>query len=55
MGAADGFYTGFRQAKVLHFAFSNQIGNGTRHLFNRHIRIDPMLVIEIDNVRFQSF
>ncbi|MNP86374.1 hypothetical protein D3C76_1865710 [compost metagenome] len=55
MRAADGLNPGLRQAKMLHFAFGNQIRNGPRHLFNGHIGIDTVLVVEIDNLGFQSF
>ena len=50
---ADGVYTRFRQAKVLHLALGDQFLHSAGNFLDRHIWIDAMLVEEIDVVGAQ--
>ena len=50
MCAAYGLCPCFRQSEVLHLAFLNQALHRPRYLFNGHVRIDAMLIEEIDGV-----
>ena len=40
----------FRQAEVLHLALLDQIFHRTSHVFNRHLRINAVLIEQIDYV-----
>ena len=48
--AADGFYSCFGKAEVLHLALLNQLLYRARHVFNRHVRIDPVLIEQVDDI-----
>src|SRR6266550_469971 len=50
VGAADRAHAGFGHAEVLHLALGNQFLDRARHVFDRHVRVDPMLIIEIHDV-----
>jgi hypothetical protein len=39
-----------REAEVLHFALLNQILHRSRHFFDRHVRVDTVLIKEIDGI-----
>jgi hypothetical protein len=43
-------HTGFRKAEVLHLTFSNQFPNGSRHIFDRHVRVNAVLVEQVDGL-----
>src|SRR6187455_2458776 len=49
MCASNGLYTSFREAKVLHFAFLNEVLDCPRHIFNWHVRVHAVLVEKIDH------
>jgi hypothetical protein len=50
MGAADRRRSGFRQAEMAHLALPDQFGHRCDGVFDRRLRIDTVLVIEIDSV-----
>ena len=50
MGAADRLHARFGQAEVLHLALLDQLLHRARDVFDRHVRVDPVLVEEIDDV-----
>src|SRR5437588_10087953 len=50
MCTADGMCPRFRYSEVLHLAFLNQVLRRSRHVFNGHVRIDAMLIEQIDGV-----
>lgn len=54
MGAADIGDTRFRQPEGADLAFRNQVFDRAGHVFHRHVRIDPVLVEEVDMVRPQA-
>src|SRR5438477_319 len=51
LGAADRAHAGFGHAEVLHLALRNQFLDRARHVLDRDVRVDPMLIIEIHDVR----
>ncbi|MNY25573.1 hypothetical protein D3C86_1593660 [compost metagenome] len=53
MCTANGLHTGFRKAEVLDLAFANQISHYTGDVFNRYVRVNPMLVKQIDEIGLQ--
>jgi hypothetical protein len=53
MGGTDGRHAGFRQAKVLDLAGFDQVLDRAGRILDRHIRIDAMLMVEIDCVDLQ--
>ena len=50
----DSVCGGFRQAEVLHLALLNQAIDGAGDVFDRHIRVDAMLVVQVDRLDLQS-
>jgi hypothetical protein len=54
VGAANRRRGGFREAEVLHLALLDQILDSSGDIFNGHIRIDAVLVVEIDRLDSQS-
>jgi hypothetical protein len=50
MRAANGGRGRFRQPEMLHLASLNQILDCPGDVFDRHVGIDPVLVVEIDRV-----
>src|SRR5258708_9187805 len=50
MRAADCLCTRLGQTEVQHFSFCDQLFHRTGYVFNWHVRIDPVLVIQIDAV-----
>ncbi|MNU92443.1 hypothetical protein D3C71_823590 [compost metagenome] len=52
---AKGRRTRLRKAERLHLAFPHQIGHCADRLFNCHVRIDAVLVIEVDDIDTQPF
>src|SRR5262249_13969450 len=55
MSPAYRLCAGFRKAKMFHFACLNQIAYGTGNFFDWHLRIDAMLVEQIDCVNLETF
>ena len=50
MGAADRLRSRFRKAEVLHLAFLDEFLHRSRHIFDRHVGIDAVLIEEIDGI-----
>ncbi len=50
MGAADRLRAGFGHAKVFDLACLNQFLDGTSHIFNRYIRINAVLVEQVNGI-----
>src|SRR5262249_12568337 len=48
--AADCLRARFRQPEVLHLPLTNEVPDGTGDVIDRHVRIDALLVEEIDAV-----
>jgi len=53
--AADGLRASFGHPKVLHLALQNQILHRARHIFNRHVRVNAMLIEQINGIHFEPF
>ena len=50
MRATNRLHAGLGQTEMLDFAFANQIADRARDFFDRHVRIDAMLIEEIDPI-----
>src|SRR5271165_3204416 len=50
MCAADGLCSRFGEAEVLHFAFANQVLHRPRYVFNRHVRINAVLIEQVNDI-----
>src|SRR6266567_626228 len=50
MGTTNVCCSGLRHTEMLDLTFLNEIPDGARHVFNRHIRVDAMLVEQVDHV-----
>ena len=55
VGATDGLWRCFAQSQVAHFSSRNEFSHCTYRLFYRYGRINAVLIIQIDDVHFQSF
>ncbi len=55
MRPADGPRAGFGQAEVPHLAVLDQVFDGARHILDRHVRIDAMLIEQIDAISAEAF
>ena len=55
MGPANGFRADFAQAEMFCLAFADQIGNGSDHIFNRNLRVETVLIKQVDSVGSLSF
>src|ERR1700737_630677 len=54
MGAADRFGTGLRQADVENLARGHQLGKSTGCVLDGSVRVDPVLIVEVDVVDAQA-
>ena len=50
MGATNRLHAGLGQTEMPDLAFANQIADRARDVFDRHVRIDAMLIEQIDSV-----
>src|SRR5262249_45468138 len=50
MGPVDCVHPGFRKSKVPDFAFRDEIFHRASYIFDRHVRINAMLIEEIDHI-----
>src|SRR5436189_1088218 len=50
VGAADRRGSCLRQAEVLDFALRNEVLDGTSDVFDRHVRVNAMLIEEVDSI-----
>src|SRR5262249_35380758 len=53
MSATNRFRSCFGKAKVLHLTLLDQLLHGSGDVFDRHVRINAMLVEEIDGIDFE--
>src|SRR5258706_2412233 len=53
--ATDRLYTSLGKSKVLNLARLNQILHRSRHLFDRHVRVNAVLIERIDDIGSESF
>ena len=53
--AANRLHAGLGQTEVLDLALANQVLHRTRDVFDRHVRIDTVLIEEIDPVGPEPF
>ena len=51
---ADGLHAGLGEAEVPHLALGDQLLDRARHLLDRHVRVDAVLVEEVDRVGAQA-
>jgi hypothetical protein len=51
VGAPNGLCACLRQAEVLDLAGPNQILDGSHHVFDGHVWVNPMLIIQIDGLK----
>ena len=52
--ATDGLYACLRESEVLHFALLNQLLHRSRGVFDRHVRIDSVLVEQVDDIGLET-
>ena len=50
MGPAKGLRAGFGQAEMADLAGADEVAHRARHLLDRHGRIDPVLVEQVDRL-----
>ena len=48
MGTTYRLHAGFREAEVLDLAFLDEVLHRSRHVFDRHVRVDAVLIERID-------
>src|ERR1700675_1890165 len=53
--ATDCLHSWFRKAEVFHLTLLNEVLHRSRHVFDRHIRINTVLIKQINGVDLQSF
>src|SRR3989442_8131601 len=49
--AADRAHPGFRHPEVFHLSLPDQVLDGSRHVFDRHVGVNAMLIVEVDKDR----
>src|SRR5712691_10303627 len=54
VGATDRLRSCLGKAEVLDLAFPDQVLHRTRHVFDRHVPVDPVLIEEIDGIDSES-
>jgi hypothetical protein len=54
MRAPDVLHACFGEAEVFHFALADELFHGAGDVFDRHVRIDAMLIEEVDRLDAQS-
>src|SRR5437667_1726986 len=54
MCATDCWHSCFRKAEVLDLACPNQVLHRSRHVFDRHIRVNAVLVEQIDGINLEA-
>src|SRR5215813_12009130 len=53
MGTPNRLHTCFRQPEVLYLSLLNEILHRARHVFDRHVGINAMLIEQVDPVSFK--
>jgi hypothetical protein len=54
MYTTDRLHACFRQTEVLDLAFGDQLLDSTSHIFDRHFRINAVLVEDVDTIGPQT-
>ena len=54
VGAPDRLHASFGKAEVLDLASLNQIFHRTRYVFDWYVRVNPMLIEQVDDVNLES-
>src|SRR5262245_65840663 len=54
MCATDGLRSCFRKAEVFHLTFLNQVLHRSRHVFDREVRVNTVLIEQIDDIDLES-
>src|SRR5699024_3399262 len=54
VGAANSVRACFGNAEIPHLALGDEFGQCAERLLDRHVRIDPMLVVQVDVVDTES-
>src|SRR5665647_526512 len=55
MCTADNLYSGFRKSEMFHFPFLNKVFHGTGNIFNRYVRVNPVLIKKVNSLYPESF
>ena len=55
MRATDRLHSRFGETEVLDLAFLNQVLHGSRYIFDGHVRVNTVLIEEIDDVDLEPF
>jgi hypothetical protein len=50
MGTTDGLRARLGEAEVLHLAFPDQVFHRARHILDRHVRVDAVLIVKVDRL-----
>ena len=53
MGATDRFRARFGKTEVLDLAFPDQFLDRAGHVFDRHVRVDPVLIKQVDGTHLE--
>jgi hypothetical protein len=53
VGTADGFRSSLGQSEVADLALPHQIGHGPDRLLDWHLRVDAVLVVQVDDVNLE--
>ncbi len=51
--ATDGLHARFGKAEVLDLAFLNQVLHRSRYVFDGHVRVNPMLIEQVDDINLE--
>src|SRR5208282_5490630 len=54
VSATNGFCSRFRKAEVLHLTFMNQVLHGSGYVFDGHVRVDTVLIEQIDGIDLEA-
>src|ERR1035437_6760615 len=52
--ATDGLHSCFGKAEVLDLAFPNQVLHRSSYVFDRHVRVNPILIEQVDDINLES-
>src|SRR5260370_19657286 len=55
MRATDRLYARFGKAEMFDFALLNQIFHCSRYVFDWHVRVDPVLIEQVDYINLEPF
>src|SRR5436309_2216697 len=53
MRATDCLHACFRKAEVLHLTLLNELLHRSGNVFDRHVRVDAVLIVQIDDVSLE--